>query len=451
MNITFFGAAHEVTGSCHLLEASGKRILLDCGMFQGDLSQQLKNEGDFPFEASSIDAIVLSHAHADHCGRIPKLFKDGFRGPVYSTKGTAELAAVIWKDSLGIMRHNAKNDPDTVIIFEEKDIEDAMEHCHGVNYHDSVHIGSVRVTFKDAGHIFGSSFIEIEAEGKKIAYSGDLGNSNVPILRETDQLGDIDVLLTETTYGDREHENEKQRKEVILDIVREIVERGGTLMMPAFSLERTQEIVYMLEELCENDQTLPSIPVYLDSPMAIHALPTYQKYHEYYDLEANKKYLEDPDDFLNFESLVITETVEQSKKINGVPNPKMIIAGSGMMTGGRILHHAKRYLSDPNSMLVLVGYQAEGTLGRKLYEGASQVTIHEEEVDVNCKVMAIGALSAHADKVKLLSWIKNAKKMPKKVYCIHGETHSAGKFAHALQDELGIEAHVPEFGETVEI
>lgn len=450
MNITFFGAAHEVTGSCHLVETGNKKILFDCGMFQGGDFNEAKNHNPFPFDPAMIDAVCVSHAHLDHTGRIPKLVKEGFHGAIYGTKATCEFMRLIWHDAYKIMAHEHKKFG-SPILYDEADIEAAIARCRGVSYHETVAIGGgITAVFKDAGHIFGSSFIELSAEEKKIAFSGDIGNKNVPILRETESLGSIDALLCESTYGDRVHETEEERKRILLDAVLEGAKRGGTIMMPAFSLERTQEILYMLDDLSEKDKTLPKIPIFLDSPMAIDALETYKKYKEYYDEDACKKVMRG-NDFLNFPELRITRSVDESKEINAAPGPKMVIAGAGMMNGGRILHHAIRYLSNPNSTLILVGYQAAGTLGRRLYEGAERVRIFGETIPVRCTVKAIGALSAHADQKKLVEWIGSGEKIPKKIYFIHGEPHGATELAHRVRDRYGIETFVPEYGERVEI
>ncbi|MBT4153610.1 MAG: MBL fold metallo-hydrolase [Candidatus Magasanikbacteria bacterium] len=450
MKVTFFGAAHMVTGSCHLVEVEGKRILLDCGMFQGSDYDYGRNADAFEFDPKSIDALVLSHAHADHSARIPKLIHDGFTGNIYGTKPTLELAELIWRDSYGIMKNDNRKYK-SPITFQEEDIDGAVSRSKGVEYNTEFFIGDAKIVLKDAGHIFGSAFIELTGDGKTLAYSGDIGNSNAPIIRETDQLGNIDVLLMESTYGDRVHETERQRKEIILEEIKKGCTNGGTIMMPAFSLERTQEIIYMLEELFEKDHTLPNIPIFLDSPLAIRAMPIYERYPEYYDRAAAKRFKESGDGFLQFDCLTYTKSVDESKAINVAPKPKMIIAGSGMMTGGRIIHHAKRYLSDPKSALILVGYQAQGTLGRRLYEGAEKVKIHGEEVPVRCHIRAIGALSAHGDSTKLLSWVRNAEKRPAKVYCIHGEAHEATALAHKVRDDLDIPTFVPELGDTIEV
>jgi metallo-beta-lactamase family protein len=450
MKITFHGAAHEVTGSCHLLDTGSHRLLLDCGMFQGSNYNEGKNHDAFEFDPKTIDAVLVSHAHADHTGRIPKLVRDGFAGPIYMTKATSELSRIIWDDSLRIMQYNNRKFQSPV-LFSEGDIARAAAACVGVSYRQEIDFGGgVSAVFKDAGHIFGAAFIEVTAEKKTVAYSGDIGNQNVPILRETDQLGHIDVLICESTYGDRVHEAEKTRREILLKIIKDGCQRGGTIMMPAFSLERTQEILYDLDQLAEHDKTLPDMPIFVDSPMAIRAIPVYKKYPEYYDREAYQQYL-GGDDFLDFPRLKLTLSKEESIRINSVPTPKMIIAGAGMMNGGRILHHAKRYLPDPKSSLIIVGYQARGTLGRKLYEGAETVNIHGDKIPVRAHVRAIGALSAHGDQKKLMSWIRNAQGRPQKVYFVHGEPHASTELAHRVRDALSIQTYVPERDEVFEI
>jgi metallo-beta-lactamase family protein len=451
MKLSFYGAAHEVTGSCFLLEADNKKILVDCGMFQGSDFNEAKNHDPFLFDPKEIDVLLVTHAHLDHVGRIPKLIRDGYSGPIYMTKATMELALLIWSDAYHIMEYNHKKFQ-SPILYSQEDIDMAYNLCKGIDYYKNIDVLSgVKAVWKDAGHIFGAGFIEVEVGGKKIGFSGDIGNRDAPILKDTDQLGDVDILLCESTYGDRLHEGRKESVDLMLKLIKEGYDRGGAIMVPAFSLERTQEFLYDLHEMSEYNKSLPhKLPIFLDSPLAINALPVYRKYPEYYDREA-KEIHEAGDDFFMFEGLQITDSPNLSKKINQIQNPKMIIAGAGMMNGGRILHHAFRYLPDPNSTLILVGFQAEHTLGRKLYEGAERVQIFGKDVDVKCSVQAIGGLSAHADQNKLLSWIRGAEKMPKKVYCVHGEPHAATKLAHKLGHELDIKALIPDFGETVEV
>lgn len=458
MQITFCGAAREVTGSCHLLETNDKKILIDCGMFQGSDFNEGKNFEPFPFDPKELDAVLVTHAHLDHVGRLPKLVKEGYNKKIYMIKGTMKLAELIWKDAYEIMGYNHRKFQQP-ILFDTPDIATTLELCSGVNYHEPLDLGGVKVTFKDAGHIFGSAFFEIEDESgpstgaqvKKIVFSGDIGNINEPIVRDTEPISpNVDALVCESTYGDRLHEPIDVRRSMILQLFVDAYKKGGTLMIPAFSLERTQELLYDLNHLSEIDKVLPPMPIFLDSPLAIDANKVYEHYPEYYDVEATTLH-KLGDDFLKFSQLNLTYTKEQSKEINKIRGPKVIIAGAGMMNGGRILHHAYRYLSDPASTLLIIGYQAQGTLGRRLYEGVKQVKIFGEEVQVNCTIKAIGALSAHGDQKKLLDWIGSNSKPPKQIYCVHGEEHAATELAHRVRDKFGVESFVPEMGEVIGI
>lgn len=451
MEITFSGASHEVTGSCYLLTISGQKFLVDCGMFQGSDFNEGKNYDVFPFDPKSIHAVLVTHAHLDHVGRLPKLVKEGFSGRIYGTKGTVELARLVLDDAWNIMADDERKYGKPV-LYSQEDIASTATLFHGVNYHDTVDLGGgVTAVFRDSGHIFGAAFVEIFGEGKRIGFSGDLGNINVPILKDTENLTPLDALVVESTYGDRFHEDKETRTEIIAHLIEEAVKRGGTIMVPAFSIERTQEFLYELHKLQVHEHRLPEIPIFLDSPLAIDATEVFKRHPEYYDGEAAHEIMVG-DDFLHFPQLKVTYTREESKTINSVPGPKMVIAGAGMMNGGRILHHAMRYLPDPNSTLIIVGYQAEGTLGRRLYEGASKVKIHGEDIPVRCTIKAIGGLSAHADQKKLIAWVGSAggNGIPKKVFCNHGEAHAATELAHRLRDAYpGMQTFVPEYGETV--
>lgn len=450
MHLTFHGAAHEVTGSCYLLEIEDKKILVDCGMFQGSDFNEGRNHDPFPFAPSDIDAVLVTHAHVDHTGRIPKLVKDGFRGKIFITKATADLAQIIWNDAANIMQYDARKFQ-SPILFDTVDIAHVVNQCVGVDYYkENEIISGVTAVWKDAGHIFGAGFIEVTAEGKRVIFSGDIGNRDMPILRDTDRLGAADVLLCESTYGDRAHETREERRHMLVSVITDGIRRGGTIMVPAFSIERTQELIYELHIMREEEKILPKIPIFLDSPMAIDALAVYKKYPEYYDRDAARRHMVG-EDFLQFPGLVVTRTPEESKKINRVPGPKMVIAGAGMMNGGRILHHAYRYLSEADSTLLIIGYQAQGTLGRRLYEGAEEVKIFGEKITVRCAIKAIGGLSAHADQEKLVNWIRGAEKVPEKIYCTHGEAAAATALAHRLRDDLKIPTFVPTAGERVEI
>lgn len=460
MKLTFLGASRGVTGSCFLVETKKTRALIDCGMFQGSDFNAQRNHDPFPFDPKTIDIIFVTHAHIDHNGRIPKLVHDGFGGKVYGTKGTIELMQIVWADAVKVMGYANKKFR-TPMLFHEEDLMIAATRCRGVNYGERVDFSKGRagkplditVTFHDAGHVLGASFIEFESENKRIIFSGDIGNDNVPILRDTEPIGKpVDVLLIESTYGDRIHETPTERQKILSDAVVSALMRGGTLMIPAFSIERTQELLYEFDDMIEHKKILPRIPIFLDSPLAINAMAVYHRHPEYYDTEA--KHLRDAgDDFFQFPGLVVTRTRDESKTINSVKGPKIIIAGSGMMTGGRILHHAMRYLPDPKSALLIIGYCAEGTLGRRLYEGAERVKILGENIPVRARVKAIGAFSAHGDQNKLVRWASTIKGAPQKIYTVHGEPNAATALAHRLQEKFGDKTQVcvPEEGLVVEI
>jgi metallo-beta-lactamase family protein len=450
MHIQFCGANRQVTGSCHLLEAGGKKILVDCGMFQGGEFNAKKNFEDFPFDPAELDVMLLTHAHLDHVGRIPKLVAEGFTGTIYCTRATAPLAEIVMSDAAKIMMYNNRKF-DTPILYSGDDVTAATTLFKGIDYRKRTEVlPGIHATWKDAGHIFGSAFIEVEVEGKRIVFSGDIGNTDAPIIKDTEDMGEVDVLVIESTYGDRIHEERAVARQTLHKLIKDTAEQGGVIMIPAFSIERTQEILHDLNHMIESDMTLPKFPVFLDSPMAIEVTRVFEQFPEYYDAEATA-HIKKGDNFLSFDSLTPTYTREQSMQINTAPYPKMIIAGAGMMNGGRILHHAHRYLPDPKSVLIIVGYQAEGSLGRKLYEGAKTVKIFHDPVEVKARVKAIGGMSAHGDQKKLLDWVATAPNAPKQVFCVHGEPNAATTLAHKVRDQFGSECQVPEFAARIEI
>ena len=451
MFLSFFGAAGEVTGSCSMFTVGTKKFLVDCGMFQGNQFSEAKNKDPLPFNPVELSGVIITHAHLDHVGRLPLLVKDGYEGRFYATPPTIELAELIMEDALHIMLYNQSHH-NIPALYDEGDITKVMERFKSVEYNEKFALTpEVSFTLHDAGHIFGSAFIEVEAEGKRVVFSGDVGNVNVPILKETENLpADIDVLVCESTYGNRLHETITKRQEILATLIREAIARGGTLMIPSFSLERTQELIYELNNLIDRQHTLPKVPIFLDSPLAIKAIRTYLKYPKYYDVEAAKLY-KNGDDLFEFPGLITTETKEESKKINNTPGPKIVIAGSGMMNGGRIMHHAMRYLSDARNTLLIIGYQSENTLGRKILDGQSPVEIMGEHIPVHCQVKAIGALSAHGDQAKLMKWIDSNKNKPKKVLFNHGEPGVSAVLAKKVQEDLGITAMPVSFGLEVEV
>ncbi len=434
-----------------MVETSSAKVLVDCGMFQGSNFNEGRNHEKFEFDPSSIDAVFVTHAHVDHNGRIPKLVHDGFKGKIIATKGTKDLMHIVWADALKIMTYN-KRKYGMPLLYHGEDVAVAVAACKGVDYKKSITIKGVTATFHDAGHILGSSFVELEADGKRIVFSGDIGNENVPILQDTASINEkVDALIIESTYGDRIHETTTERRKIIKDAVSKALCCGGTLMIPAFSIERTQELLYELSQLMGSDKSIPRVPFYLDSPMAIAALAVYKRYPQYYDAQA-EELTKAGNDFLKFEGLKLTRTTSESKRINNDRGPKVIIAGSGMMTGGRILHHAVRYLTDPRNTLLLVGYTARNTLGRKLYEGKKRVTVMNKRITVKAKVKALGALSAHGDQKKLLKWAKTAKGAPKHIFAVHGEDHSLGALSKKLKAQFkNSNVIIPEEGDSFEI
>ncbi len=452
MELQFCGAAREVTGSCHLLKAQGKKILLDCGMFQGGKYADKKNWDDFPFEPAEIDAVLISHAHLDHVGRLPKLVDEGFDGPIFMTEGTVEITEIVLKDAQKIMEHD-REERDDPILYKKEDVKKTMQLAKKVQYNRETEVlDGVTVTWKDAGHILGSAFLEISVGDKTIGFSGDIGNTNVPILKETQDLGSVDTLIVESTYGDSIHEPRDEATETMMNLIKKACKNEGTVMIPAFSIERTQELLYSLHKVSDNSDSelLKNLPVYVDSPMAIDVTKVFRDFPKYYDQEAYNHYTKEGS-ILELPNLEFTYTREESKKINSKKPPKLIIAGAGMMNGGRILHHAQRYLQDKNSVLLIVGYQAEGTTGRRLYEGCESIEIFGHKVDVNAQVEAVGGMSAHGDQKKLLEWVGSAESLPEKMYCVHGEPKSATKLAHRAKEKYDLEAFVPAFGEIVEV
>ncbi len=480
MKITFYGAAHEVTGSNSLLEIGNKKFLIDCGMFQGSDFLEAKNNDPLPYNPSELNGVFVTHAHLDHVGRLPVLIKNGYTGFIYATRPTIDLLELTLRDAAEIMNYDHKKFQ-RPILYTDEDVSKVMAQCKAVEYNESLHVtgssvistsdneekssssvsetgslakarydnkSGVTFIFHDAGHIFGSAFIEVQAEGKKVVFSGDVGNEHVPILRDTEPLPfNLDALICESTYGDRIHESTQERQKVIEQMIADAIGRGGVLMIPSFSIERTQELIYELNDLIDRSHRLNRIPIFLDSPMAIDAVKVFKKYPEYYDDEA-KKLLKEGDDMFDFPGLVSTYSREESMKINHTPGPKIIIAGAGMMNGGRILHHALRYLSDPKNTLLIIGYQSHGTLGRQIQEGVSPVHLLGEVVDVRCAVHTIGALSAHGDQKKILSWINAAK--PKQVYLNHGEPDVKIKLQEKFS-EIGIKATPVEEAMMIEI
>ena len=449
MRISFYGAAGEVTGSCYLVETGASRILVDCGMFQGSRFADERNHAAFPFDAATIEAVLVTHAHLDHTGRLPKLAAAGFRGRIITTAPTAALAKLILEDAVEVMQYEAEKNQG-VALYQAVDVERVVSAFSPVAYGARVAVGpGVEAVFHDAGHILGSAFIELRAEGKSIIFSGDLGNREVPIVRDPEVLPTCDVLVMESTYGGHVHEDTQTRVKKLRAVIMETVKVGGVLLIPAFAIERIQEILYELHGLVQQ-KLLPPVPIFLDSPLAIKATAVFRAATHFYDQEASAR-VGAGEELFRFPGLTMTVTREQSRMINEARGPKVIIAGAGMMTGGRILHHARRYLKDSRSAILFVGYQAQRTLGRRILDGADYVFIYDERVPVRARVEKIGGYSAHADRTQLLAWVQSAPRRPDRIFLVHGEDESRRMIGMDLQSALGIVPEKPELGASLAV
>jgi metallo-beta-lactamase family protein len=451
MKINFYGGAESVTGSNYVLEVGQSKIMVDCGMFQGSSDAEEKNYEKFPFDPVSINFVFLTHSHADHTGRLPKLFKEGFRGILYATPPTLDLTRVALPNNLSLMNDEAKkgnHEP----LFSEEDLAGVLSLAQPLDYGKELNlIDGVKVILHDSGHILGSAIVEIQAEGKRIYFSGDLGNPPTPLLKDFEYPEEANYILVESAYGNRVHEDRSKRREKLRTILKDTIINKGVLIIPSFALERTQELLFELNNM-HNAGEIPEVPIFLDSPLAIKLTEVYQKYSKYFNKEA-QGYLSTDNDVFNFPGLKYMLTTEESKQINNVPPPKIIIAGSGMSSGGRILHHERRYLSDRNSSILFLGFQAQGTLGRRIIDGAKEVKIFGENVSVNCTVKGIGGYSAHADQPTLLGWLSKGAQggQLKKVFVVQGEIESATSLAAKIKEELMVDAIAPAPGQSFEL
>ena len=448
MRIILAGAAQEVTGSCYYVEAAGSRFLVDCGLFQGNRLAEEKNELAFPFDASRLDFVILTHAHLDHCGRLPLLVKRGFHGPVYATEPTVPLADIVLSDAANLIGEEAERDGEQP-LWDQSDLDRLRPLFKPTRYHQKIKVGKVTVELFDAGHILGSAFVRVEAEGQAVVFSGDLGNPPVPLLPPTEEIPPADWVVLESTYGNRRHEDWHLRKQRLGQAIKSSVSQGGTLLIPSFAIERTQEILHDINEIVHSG-ALPYVPIYLDSPMAIRATEVYRDFTSYYNAAAIKQLATD-DDLFSFPGLSQTMSSAQSKAINVTPPPKIIMAGSGMMQGGRILHHLKQYVDQPNCTLLIVGFLVETSIGRQMLDGAKHVRIFGQEYPVRCQVKAIGAYSGHADQPKLLSWLSGLKHAPKGVIVAHGEKQSALDLAQSIRAQTGWPAKIPALFEEISL
>jgi len=450
MKLTFCGAAEQVTGSNFLVESGTKKILVDCGLHQGSSFAEKENYKPFLYNPKEISAVFLTHAHVDHIGLVPKLIKEGFHGKIFSTEPTKKLAYHLLLDALSLMEHDRK-DPGEELLYTETDIEKALSLWQAVKYHEKVDIEAFHAHFYNAGHILGSSSVVISGEGKNMVFSGDLGNMPAPLLDPIEYIEDmkIDYAVMEATYGGRLHDSHAEIKDKLEDAVEDAVRLGGVLMIPAFATERTQDLLYNINQLVEEER-IPSVPVFVDSPLAIKLTDVFEEFQDYLNDEIVAK-LKKGKKLFSFPGLKKTLTVAESKAINDVKVPKIIIAGSGMSNGGRIQHHERRYLSDQKSTLLFVGYQAKGSPGRQILEGATEIKMFGETITIRCKKVMIEAYSAHADQSQLLKWLEPMRLSLKKVFLVHSERDQSEAISQRIRDELGFDADIPKIGDIIEL
>jgi metallo-beta-lactamase family protein len=455
--VTFLGGADTVTGSRFLLRSNGRSTLIDCGMFQGSRSIRQLNWDD-PFGNVGLpESVLITHAHIDHTGYLPRLVgTHGYQGPVRTTRATADLLSVMLPDSGRIQEEDAayankkgysRHKP-ALPLYTEADALAAQKLMRPVDYHEWIDVPVGRARFSFAGHILGSAHITLETDGHRITFSGDVGRWDVPVLRDPEPPRDADLLLIESTYGGRSHQDPSaDANEMMARVFDKITGTDGVLVIPAFSIGRTQEILYRIRELEESGR-IPSLPVFLDSPLAIDATEMYARHHQEHDMEM-KALEESGSSPLRPRQLHFTHTIAESKKLNSLRGPMVIISASGMATAGRVPHHLKRRLPYPENVVAFVGYQAEGTPGRKLLDGADRIRIHGDDIRVRAEVTRLEAYSAHADEDELVRWVSEAK--PRQIVLIHGENDARAALADRFREEFGIEAHLPKRGDVLDV
>lgn len=473
MKISFLGSAKTVTGSNFLVEASGKKFLVDCGMYQGKATEEKENEDPFLFDVDEIDFMLLTHAHIDHSGRIPKLYKEGYRNPIIATKATCDLCSIMLPDSGHIQemeiewknrKRKREGKQEILPLYTAEEATKSLEIFKPVQYDTVLDIDeNIKVRFNDAGHMLGSAIIEIWAteNGKtqKAVFTGDIGNNDIPLLASPTMIESADYLVMESTYGSRLHMRNDDKAEIFLKVVSETLDKGGTVVIPSFAVGRTQEIVYEINKLKEKRddeefkrqyETLMKVPVFVDSPLAISATEIFRDNMDLFDddvQEAMKK----GDNPLEFPGLQFTRTAEESKALNEMNTPSVVISASGMCEVGRIKHHLKHNLWNPNNTILFVGYQAPGTLGSKIVEGAEKVKIFGEEIAVHARIEYIEGYSGHADQEWLLNFIYSFIQKPKQIFLVHGEEEAQEVLKEKIIETTGIPVAIPDFGETYEL
>ncbi len=453
LQITFWGGVGSVTGANFLVESEHTKFLVDCGLMQGTPEADIENKKPFPYQVESVDFLFITHAHIDHIGRVGKLVKDGFRGTIFSTPETRELANVMIMDALKVMDMNSREAPEDKTLtplYELVHVNQALSQWKSIPYHSETKLNDeFSVYLKDAGHILGSSMYEFTHAGKKIVFTGDSGNSPTPLLKETEKVTDADYLIIDSVYGDRNHEPKEERDKRFREVVTQTIHNKGALIIPAFSIERTQVILYELNNLVE-EGLIPSVPVFLDSPLGEKVTTIYSRSAKDFNPGVQQE-IKEGDDIFNFPKLNITHGSRDSKEITKTQNPKIIIAGSGMSSGGRIVNHEIEFLPDAKSTVLLMGYQALGTLGREIQEKPRQVMINGSNIQINARVEMISGYSSHKDSDGLVDLASDTADKVKKVFVVMGEPKSSTFLVQRLKDELGVDAIYPERGKPYQL
>ena len=474
MKVTFCGATKTVTGSNFLVEGAGKKFLVDCGLYQGGAKDEIKNEEPFPYNINEIDFMLLTHAHIDHSGRIPKLYKEGYRNPIYATNATCDLCAIMLPDSGHIQETETewknrkrirRGEEELVPIYDAETAAKSLELFKGEPYNQIIELDDdIHVRFNDAGHMLGSSTIEIwireNGENKKIVFSGDLGNNDIPLLAEPTMIQDADFLVMESTYGNRLHIKNENKAKTFINIVTDTIKNGGTVVIPSFAVGRTQEILYELNKIKDSEDDSPEFerkyrllmntPVYVDSPLAISATEVFKENMDLFD-EETQELIKRGDNPLEFPGLKFTQTVEESKALNESDESAIIISASGMCEVGRIKHHLKHNIWNPKNTILFVGYQAPGTLGRKIVDGAKTVKIFGEEVAVNARVEYIEGYSGHADQAGLLHFVDSFVKKPNHIFLVHGEEESQKVLRDKINENFDLQVSIPDYCESFDL
>ena len=462
MKLTFWGAAKTVTGSMHHVEtAAGRRCLLDCGLYQGRRQEAFERNSRFPFPAAGIDAVILSHVHIDHSGNLPTLSRNGYAGPIYTTPATVDLCLAMLADSAHIQEKDAefcnrrrehrrsigRDDRECAPLYTAEDAERTFSLFRAVALgHDQEVAAGIRYRTYDAGHMLGSTSVVVEADGLRLGFSGDVGRPGLPIIRDPQKLPPVDYLIMESTYGDRFHKPIQDAAGKLADVVSRTAARGGRIVAPCFAVGRTQQLVLLLHQLMDSGR-IPSIPIFVDSPLAINATEVFRKHPECYDEEA-RKFLQEGEDPFGFYRLRYVREASQSKSLNSLRTPFVVLAASGMCEAGRILHHLRNNIEDPRNTGLITGFQAEHTLGRKILEGHSEVPVFGEPLRLRAEVASLEELSGHADQRELIEWMRPIGHGLKKVFLVHGEPKQGAALAQVIRKEFGIEAVQPARGES---